>query len=281
MQEHFEEGGHRADALRIWEAKAAWWDALMGDEGNEFHRCVVGPPAERLLALTRGERVLDIACGSGQMARRLAALGADIMGVDAARTFVERAQARAAALGPDVAARLHFQVMDVTDAAQLATLGGGAFDAALSTMALMDIADIAPLFTAVAHLLKPGGRFVVVTTHPVLHHGDSARAATLIERDGTLRVEYSLKLWGYRTPRAEKGVGAPGEPEPHWYFHRALADLLAPAFAAGLVMDALEEPIYPTGAANHFYSFGNYPEFPPTLAFRLRRLPMPETQHGA
>ncbi len=272
MQERFEEDGDRhADSMRIWEAKAAWWDKLMGDEGNEFHRSVVGPPAERLLALTPGERVLDLACGSGQLARRLATLGADVLAVDGAPTFIERARQRAAALPAEVAARVRYDVVDVTDQAALAALGAESFDAAVSTMALMDITEIAPLYAAVAKLLKPGGRFVVVTSHPVLHDGNSARAAELVERDGALAVEHTLKLWSYRSPRAEKGVGAPGEPEPHWYFHRSLADLLTPAFAAGLVMDAIEEPVYPASDPTRFQAFGNFPEFPPTLALRLRR----------
>ena len=271
MQERFQEGrDQQADSVRIWEAKAAWWDTLMGNEGNEFHRSVVGPPAERLLALQPGERVLDIGCGNGQLSRRLATLGAEVTGIDAAATFIARAQARAAALPADVAARLRYAVVDATDAGALSLLGEGAFDAAVSTMALMDIADVAPLYGAVARLLKSGGRFVVVTAHPVLHSGDSARTAEFVERNGALATEYSLKLWRYRTPYAMKGVGAPGEPEPHWYFHRALTDLLAPAFAAGLVMDAIEEPTYPAETVRNCHSFGNYPEFPPTLAFRLR-----------
>jgi 2-polyprenyl-3-methyl-5-hydroxy-6-metoxy-1,4-benzoquinol methylase len=222
------------------------------------------------LALLPGETVLDIGCGSGQLSRRLAALGADVTGVDAAPTFVARAQARAATLPTNVASRLRYKVADATDAAQIAALGGETYDAVVSTMALMDIADIAPLFGAAARLLKPGGRFVVVTAHPVLHSSENARTAELVERNGALHTEYSLRLWRYRTAYAMKGVGAVGEPEPHWYFHRALTDLLTPAFAAGLVMDALEEPVYPSDTVRNFHSFGNFPEFPPTLAFRLR-----------
>jgi cyclopropane fatty-acyl-phospholipid synthase-like methyltransferase len=37
---------------------------------------------ERLLALQPGERVLDVACGNGVMARRLALLGGRVTAVD-------------------------------------------------------------------------------------------------------------------------------------------------------------------------------------------------------
>jgi 2-polyprenyl-3-methyl-5-hydroxy-6-metoxy-1,4-benzoquinol methylase len=65
-----------------WNQKAEFWDNLHGDDGNRFHRTLVSPAVEKLLALQPGEHVLDIACGSGVMARRLAALGGKVTAVD-------------------------------------------------------------------------------------------------------------------------------------------------------------------------------------------------------
>ena len=67
------------EGRELWNRKAEFWDALHGDEGNRFHRTLVSPAVEKLLALQAGERVLDIACGSGVMARRLAQLGALVL----------------------------------------------------------------------------------------------------------------------------------------------------------------------------------------------------------
>jgi hypothetical protein len=57
-----------ADAVQAWEALAPWWDGTTGD-ADEFHRRLVIPATDRLLALRPGERVLDVACGNGGYAR--------------------------------------------------------------------------------------------------------------------------------------------------------------------------------------------------------------------
>jgi 2-polyprenyl-3-methyl-5-hydroxy-6-metoxy-1,4-benzoquinol methylase len=72
----------RDEVRRIWDTNAVFWDGHMGAEGNVFHRELVAPTAERLLALSPGERVLEIACGSGLFARRMAELGADVLATD-------------------------------------------------------------------------------------------------------------------------------------------------------------------------------------------------------
>ena len=82
------------DEIRdAWNKSAAFWDERMG-EGNEFVETLVWPATERLLELRSGERVLDIACGSGLSSRRLAARGAEVVAFDFAEEMIARARAR-------------------------------------------------------------------------------------------------------------------------------------------------------------------------------------------
>src|SRR4051794_6707697 len=83
----------RHETRRIWDAKAEYWDARMG-EGNQFQLVLVGPSSERLLAIRPGETVLDAGCGNGVFSRRLASLGARVVGTDVSERFLERARAR-------------------------------------------------------------------------------------------------------------------------------------------------------------------------------------------
>jgi 2-polyprenyl-3-methyl-5-hydroxy-6-metoxy-1,4-benzoquinol methylase len=254
-----------ARARQQWDEKASFWDALHGFDGNLFHKTLVSPSAERLLAVKPGERVLDVACGNGQMARRLAQLGAAVVATDFSAALIEKAKART----PD--SPIDYRVVDATDESALLALGTASFDAVVCNMALQDIADIDPLFRAVKRLLRPGGRFVFTTTHPCFNLASTVFGQERLDLDGQLVYQMSLKQVEYLTPTTREGAGAPGEPAPHLYFHRPLHVLLNAAFAAGLTLDGLEEPAFPEGTVGGSrLSWAEYTQFPPVLAARLR-----------
>src|SRR5438045_7842436 len=58
-----------------------------------------GEALVRQLGITRGLRVLDLGCGDGTTAMPAARLGADVLGVDIARSLVEAGSGRAAEQG--------------------------------------------------------------------------------------------------------------------------------------------------------------------------------------
>lgn len=63
----------------------------------------------------------------------------------------------------------------------------------------------------------------------------------------------------------------PGEPEPHWYFHRPLGALLGACFRAGLVLDGLEDPAFAAeGGGGGPLAWLTLTEIPPVLVARLR-----------
>lgn len=254
------------EVREIWDAKAAYWDERMG-EGNLFHRVLIGPATERLLAVRTGETVLDIACGNGQVARRLAALGARLVACDISATFLDLARARTT----EHADRIEYRWLDATDRDQLLALGPGRFDAAVCTMALMDMTEIDPLFDALPVLLKPGGRFVFSVPHPCFNTTGTVMVAEQADRGGELVTECGLKLTHYLDAPPQKGTGMPGEPLPHYYFDRPLHRLLGAGFRAGLVLDGLEERAFgPDETSPSPLNWINLKQFPPILAGRFR-----------
>lgn len=250
----------------IWDRKAAHWDERMG-EGNPFQRVLVGPATERLLAIQPGETVLDVACGNGVFAKRLAQLGARVVACDFSPIFLERASARTGA-GAD---RIEHRLVDATDEGQLLALGERRFDAAVCNMALMDMTTIEPLARALARLLKPGGRFVFAVPHPCFNSAGARMVLEEEDRDGQLIVVYAVKIANYLRLGARKGAGMPGEPEPHYYFHRPLGTLFRTCFGAGFVLDGLEEPAFGGETeGGRPLSWANYRDIPPVLAARMR-----------
>lgn len=252
-----------------WDEKAAFWDALHGDEGNDFHRRLVGPSVERLLALTTGERVLDVACGSGVMARRLAALGARVTAVDFSSALLERARGRGQPGGEPI----HYGLAEATDEEALAALGEEQFDAVVCTMALMDMPVIAPLYRAVHRLLRQGGRCVIATTHPAFNSNNPVFVSEREDRDGRMVISHTLKIEAYLSVPPTQAMGARGEPTPHMNYHRPLHALLGEAFAAGLVLDGLEEPSFPRVDSDSVrpLTWDSVWQIPPVLAMRLRK----------
>jgi 2-polyprenyl-3-methyl-5-hydroxy-6-metoxy-1,4-benzoquinol methylase len=251
-----------------WNVNAAFWDERMG-EGNDFVEMLTWPATERLLGLKKQERVLDIACGNGLTSRRLAAMGAEVVAFD----FAEEMIAHAAERSAEHADHIQYLVLDATDEAALLALGEGRFDAALCAMALFDMAEIKPLFRALARLLRPGGRFVFSVIHPCFNNSHMAHMAETEERDGQLVTVYSVKVYGYMTPTVTHGVAIGGQPEPQLYFHRPLQELVQAGFEAGFVMDGLEERAFPPDherGKNRIHWSGKFSEIPAVLVARMR-----------
>ena len=71
----------------------------------ELHQTVSDEEAELIALLTQlepGQRVLDLPCGHGRIAERLAERGAEVTGVDRCEVFLEHARAAAARRGVQV-----------------------------------------------------------------------------------------------------------------------------------------------------------------------------------
>jgi 2-polyprenyl-3-methyl-5-hydroxy-6-metoxy-1,4-benzoquinol methylase len=270
MEKHMDEQTRTLndEGRELWNQKAEFWDNLHGEEGNRFHRTLVSPSVERLLALQADERVLDIACGTGVMARRLAHLGGRVTAVDFSAALIERAKMRGQSSGEPI----DYDVVDATDEDALVALGEGQFDAVVSTMALMDMPVLKPLYRAVRRLLRADGRFVFATSHPAFNSNNPIFAVELADQNGKLVTTHTLKFAAYLEMLPVKAVGARNEPAPHNYYHRPLHQLLGEAFAAGLVLDGLEEPAYGIEAANPARPliWDNFWQFPPVMVARLR-----------
>jgi SAM-dependent methyltransferase len=246
----------------LWNRNADWWDDRLGG-GNAFQCELIEPATLRLAGPGPGLRLLDVACGAGRMARLLAARGARVVGVDFCEAFLDRARAWP---GPDT---LDYRWVDVTDRDQLLALGAGQFDGAVATMALMDIADLDPLFDALPVLLAPGGFFVFSVLHPCFFAPGTEMYAEERLVDGRGHRTRGLKINRYRTAAAFRTEGIRGQPVPSIVFHRSLENLLAGALRRGFRLDALEEPGFATGT-DGWFEWQGMPDLAPVLVVRLR-----------
>jgi SAM-dependent methyltransferase len=136
----------------------------------------------RLLELEPGMQVLDLACGHGRIANRLAARGCRVAGLDSATGFLELARRDAAARG---VAPAYVR----GDMRSLPWAGG--FERVLSwftAFGYFDDAGNRQVLAEVARVLAPGGRLLVD-----LNNRDwlarEFQPAHLVERDGDLLLD--------------------------------------------------------------------------------------------
>ncbi|HEY8373929.1 MAG TPA: class I SAM-dependent methyltransferase [Pseudonocardiaceae bacterium] len=104
----------------------------------------------RALAVQPGERVLDVACGTGALTTRLAASGAEVRGVDLAPALVETARRLAAEDGTVV----HYDVGDAEDL----PYPDGTFDVVASSVGTMFAPTPEAVARELARVCRPGRR---------------------------------------------------------------------------------------------------------------------------
>lgn len=257
---------HVDENRRIWNANARWWDDQIGD-GNDFQTLLIEPATERLLKISAHDTILDVACGAGRFARRMASLGARVVAFDTSTEFIERARERT-----PTDMLIDYRVLDAANADEMLSLGAQRFNKAVSTMALMDMPEVAPLFRALARLVAPAGSFVFSVTHPCFHSATIQRFAEIDETEaGRHAIRTGIKVSSYLTPSARKTEGIVGQPETQFFFHRPIGVLLQTGFDAGFVVDGIEEPGFPPAEnPKAGVRWHDMPELPPILVVRMK-----------
>jgi len=101
-------------------------------------------------------RVLDVGCGDGFLAARLARRGPDVTALDLDAHVLQRARTRFAAAP---IRWVHGDVMTV----DLASVAFDAFDAVVSNAALHHFEDTPAALQRLASLVRPGGTLAVIT----------------------------------------------------------------------------------------------------------------------
>lgn len=144
----------------------ATWTA--GDYGRIAENLAGGAATfiERL-PLAPGTRLLDVACGAGQVALPAARAGARVTGLDLAPNWIEQARERAAAEDLDVR-------FDVGDAEEL-PYADGEFDLTVSLIGAMFAPRPERVASELLRVTRPGGQVVMGNWTPESFVGDFFR----------------------------------------------------------------------------------------------------------
>lgn len=122
------------------------WDATLYDKQHHFVSDY-GADVLQWLNPRPGEDILDVGCGTGQLAAQIAASGAEVFGIDGSADMIATAKANYGSIG-----------FEVVDAAQLPYQA--LFDAIFSNATFHWIENQSALTEGLFNSLKPGGRLV-------------------------------------------------------------------------------------------------------------------------
>jgi SAM-dependent methyltransferase len=127
--------------------------------------------------------VLDVGCGTGDLAIHIAERGFETVGIDFVAAAVDQAQAKKEALPQDVAERLTFRVADALHPSLLGRSFGAVVDSGFYH--LFDPGEGDRLIDECALVLRPGGRLYLhefAVTFPVPNVPRAVPASELRER---------------------------------------------------------------------------------------------------
>jgi SAM-dependent methyltransferase len=230
-----------ADAVSTVRANRQWWDGDADDYQAEhgdylgiadFVWCPENLREEDagLLGAVEGKQILEVGCGAAMCSRWLANRGARPTAFDVSAGMLRHARAGAVETGIEVP-------LVQADAEHL-PFRDAAFDIAFTAFgAIQFVADSARVMREVARVLRPGGRWVFATTHPIRW--------SFPDDPGPAGLTATMPYWD-RTPYVEVAEDGSATYVEH---HRTLSDRVREIAAAGFVLVDVVEPQWPAGHA--------------------------------
>ena len=210
-----------------WEPIEKWYHGLVGEEGHYYHRQIILPGVMKLLG--KPAAVLDLACGTGVLARQLPADTA-YTGVDAAPSLIK------AAKNQSKNPQHEFQIADITKPLKLKKQD---YSHATIILAVQNLEFPDQAFLNAHKHLKPGGVLILVLNHPCFR----------IPRQSSWQVDENKKIQyrridRYYTPmkipiHAHPSQGA--ESQSSLTFHNPLSSYSQMLHKAGFCIDWIEE----------------------------------------
>jgi len=236
---------------KLWDAHAEWWQREFTDGVDPEYTEQILPLIVEGLAGRR--RVLDVGAGEGQVARELAAAGAEVVGVDPIRSQIELAVTRAG--GPAY----------LRCSAERLPFSSASFDGAVACLVFEHIDDLDAALAEVARVLAPGGRFLFLLNHPLLQTPGSGWIDDQV-------IEPPEQYWriGPYLPEAET-IEEVQKDVFIRFLHRPLSRYLNAAIASGLQLERMIEPAPPPGFLAQAPWYTEAATVPRLLALWFRR----------
>lgn len=210
-----------------WGKVSKWYGEIVGEKGHFFHQTLVIPGALRLLDLKKGDRLLDVACGQGVLARRLSG-EVSYTGVDLAHGLIAEAKRM------DLNKKHKYIVADVTKNIP----GSEKYNKVAIILALQNIKEPDITIKLTGDKLDKGGKLLIVLNHPCFR----------IPRQSSWETDIKNKLQYRRINRYMSPLEIPINMHPGdrnspvtWSFHLPIEEYSRVLMENGFLIEKIEE----------------------------------------
>ncbi len=213
------------------------WASTYDHEPNPLITLEEGVTLE-LIGDVRGQRVLDLGCGTGRYCVLLAERGATVVGLDPSLGMLEQARRKVTTV---CSFELRHGTMEQTD------FPNEHFDLVVSALTLSHLSRLEPTVGEAVRVLKSGGRMVVSDIHaywPVAGHNYTE----FFDKTGQ---EYRIPVYPHLV-------------EEYWRLFKSL----------GMHLEDIREPKIDDGLVGRFPSLQDYQGIPLAIVLKARKPPM-------
>lgn len=209
------------------------WASIYDSDGNPLI-ALEEPVIKRLLGDVKGLKVVDVGCGTGRHALKLAEEGAEVIAADFSEGMIQTAQKKARA------GSVQFVNHDVT---KPLPFSDSMFDRVLCCLVLEHIQNLEPFFRELGRICRKEGYIVISAMHPAMWlKGQSAR---------------------FTDPESGKELRPRSYPQQ-------ISDYVMHAMRSGLLVDYMSEHAPDDKLARKFPRAQKHIGWPMLLVMRLR-----------
>jgi SAM-dependent methyltransferase len=209
-------------AGELWDAHAAWWKATFTDGADPEYAGEIVPLVTAELGSC--ERILDVGCGEGQIARALLRSGGvgTVVGIDPSWAQLCN--------GADAGGGVTY----LQGEGERLPFPDDTFDGVVCCLAIEHASDGTALLGEVARVLAPDGRFLLLINHPMYQGPESGFVDDQILGERYWRVGPYLSE-GVTVEEVDPGIVIP-------FHHRPLSSYLNTLAGHDVVLTQMFEP---------------------------------------